>query len=86
VYNITSNSWFTLNLSQPRGWFASTSSQNKIFFAGGAKVYNQEKNTVSGPSNVVDIFEFRGKFGFAHNLSTSLFTSKLKNIFFLSSQ
>jgi hypothetical protein len=51
VYNITSNSWFTLNLSQPRSDLASTSSQNKIFVGGGG-------NINSGYSNVVDIFEF----------------------------
>jgi hypothetical protein len=52
VYNITSNSWITLNLSQPHYWLASTSSQNKIFFGGGR--YGN-----SGYSNVVDdIFEF----------------------------
>jgi hypothetical protein len=50
VYNITSNSWSTLNLSQPRSIFASISSQNKIFFGGGQ--INHEY------SNVVDIFEF----------------------------
>jgi precorrin-6B methylase 2 len=32
---VTSNTWFTVNLSQPRFSLASTSSTNKIFFGGG---------------------------------------------------
>jgi hypothetical protein len=51
VYNITSNSWFTLNLSQPRYELASTSSQNKIFFGGGLN------SSSGGYSNVVDSFD-----------------------------
>jgi predicted Ser/Thr protein kinase len=54
VYNVTSNLWFTVNLSQPRAGLAATStsstSTNKIFFGGGLS------NT--GPSNIVDIFDF----------------------------
>jgi hypothetical protein len=34
VYNVTSNIWFTLNLSQSRFHLASTSSGNQIFFGG----------------------------------------------------
>jgi hypothetical protein len=50
MLNVTSHTWFTVNLSQPRAWLASTSSTNKIFFGGG---YNRS----SGLSNLVDIFE-----------------------------
>jgi hypothetical protein len=44
MLNVTSNTWFTVNLSQPRSRLASTSSTNKIFFGGGY-------------SKIVDIFE-----------------------------
>jgi hypothetical protein len=54
MYNVTSNLWFTVNLSQPRAFLAATSSSaastNKIFFGGGVS------NT--GLSNIVDIFDF----------------------------
>jgi hypothetical protein len=50
MLNVTNNTWFTVNLSQPRYWLASTSSTNKIFFGGGV-------NSSSEISNVVDIFE-----------------------------
>jgi hypothetical protein len=49
MFNVTNNTWFTTNLSQPRYYLASTSSTNKIFFGGG---YNSSRH-----SNVVDIFE-----------------------------
>jgi hypothetical protein len=49
MLNVTSNTWFTTNLAQPRALLASTSSTNKIFFGGGF--------SSSGYSDVVDIFE-----------------------------
>jgi hypothetical protein len=52
MLHVTSNTWFTATLSQPRDWLASTSSTNKIFFGGG-------QNTRSLSVVVVDIFEIR---------------------------
>jgi hypothetical protein len=49
MLNVTSNTWFTANLSQSRYSLASTSSTNKIFFGGGG--------IPLGYSDVVDIFE-----------------------------
>jgi hypothetical protein len=50
MLNVTSNTWFTVTLSQQRGSLGATSSNNKIFFGGGL-------NSSNGYSNVVDIFE-----------------------------
>jgi hypothetical protein len=48
VYDISNKSWFTLTLSEGRGYLASTSSNNVIFFGGGLNG--------TRPSNTVDIF------------------------------
>jgi hypothetical protein len=45
---VTSNIWFTINLSQARSSLAATSSTNKIFFGGGGVIGK-------GLSNIVDI-------------------------------
>jgi hypothetical protein len=38
MLNVTSNTWFTVTLSQSRSWLASTSStNNKILFGGGLR-------------------------------------------------
>jgi hypothetical protein len=48
VYNISNKSWFTLKLSEGRGYLSSTSSNNLIFFGGGWNGTHL--------SNTVDIF------------------------------
>jgi hypothetical protein len=37
MLNVTSNTWFTVTLSHPRSWLASTSSTDKILFGGGLR-------------------------------------------------
>jgi hypothetical protein len=53
IFNITSQSWNTTTLSEPRFLMGSTSCRNQIFFGGGALNWNP-----SSVSNVVDIFIF----------------------------
>jgi hypothetical protein len=54
MFNVTSNTWFTVNLSQPRELLASTSSKNKIFFGGG-------EGPMDRYAKIVDIFCLDGK-------------------------
>ena len=57
IYNATSNTWSTANLSEARHRSAATSVGNKVVFAGGGYWVNTPQNYHWVRSNVVDIFD-----------------------------
>lgn len=51
IYDISTNTWSTANLSEPRGFCKAVVSGNKIFFAGGLKA----NNTLSKKVDIYDL-------------------------------
>jgi hypothetical protein len=57
IYDVTTNSWSTAQLSEPRSFIGAAVAGNKVFFAGGDINTDISLGGVPFPSNRVDIYD-----------------------------
>jgi hypothetical protein len=56
IYDLTTNTWSTALLSEGKKGSTAVTANNKIYFAGGGTIGNQNQNCGSDASNTIDIY------------------------------